>query len=143
MSASTLEDSLNAVVGADDRYEWRKVDDVVVVRPKLAWDAQSNPFNRPMRNVQVENAALGDVVFGLRDFIYTDKFAILHRSGIPVSLHVQSGTVIDVLNELMVAADQVLWVASYRPIRPARRPFSQVGSRSANQRQQQPAWPVI
>jgi hypothetical protein len=32
------------------------------------------------------------------------------------SLSVQSGTVVDVLNELMIAADQLMWVASYRPI---------------------------
>jgi hypothetical protein len=116
VSVSTLEESLNAAVGADDRYQWRKLDHVVVVRPKGAWDNPSNPFNRPMRNVDVENVALRDVVSGLRDFIYTDKFAVRSRSGIPVSLHVQSGTVIDVLNELMVAADQVLWIASYRPV---------------------------
>ena len=52
---STLEEALNAAVGADDRYEWRRVHDVVVVRPKDAWDDPSDPLNRQMRNVQVEN----------------------------------------------------------------------------------------
>jgi hypothetical protein len=126
LSVSTLEDGLNAVVGADDRYEWREVDDVVVVRPKGAWNDSSNPFNRPLRNVGVENAMPSWVLLAVRDFIYTDKFAVVPRptsSPIPpVSLHMQSGTVIDVLNDLMVAADQVLWIASYRPIgRPADR----------------------
>jgi hypothetical protein len=112
-----LDDSLNAAVGADDRDEWRKLDNVVVVRPKGAWDDQSNPFNRPMRNVHVEDAAPLAVLQGVRDFMYTDKFAIGYKpTRIPVSFHIQSGTVIDVLNELMVAADNVLWIASYRPI---------------------------
>jgi hypothetical protein len=53
---STLEDALNAAVGADDRYEWRRVHDFVIVRPKGAWDDPSNPFNRQMRPVHLEVA---------------------------------------------------------------------------------------
>jgi hypothetical protein len=118
VSVSTLEDSLNTVVGADDRYEWRKVEDVVVVRPKGAWGSPSDPFNRPMRNLRVENAPLGDVVLGIRDFIYTGNFVITHRSSgiVPVSFQLRSGTVVDALNQLIDAADQALWIASYRPI---------------------------
>jgi hypothetical protein len=115
LSVSTLEDGLNAAVGADDRYEWRKVDDVVVVRPKRAWDDRSNPFNRSMRNVEVANRTPPDVPLGLRDFIYTDRFVVdPGPTGIPVSFHIQSATVIEVLNELMVTADQMLWIGSYR-----------------------------
>jgi hypothetical protein len=115
-SVSTLDDGLNAAVGADDRYEWRK-GDVVLVRPKRAWDDPTNPFNRRMRNVQVANAPPIAVLRGLRDLIYTDRFAITPittTTDIPVSFSVQSGTVIDVLNQLMVAADLVLWTGSYR-----------------------------
>jgi hypothetical protein len=125
MSFSTLEAGLNAIVGADDRYEWRRVDEFVVVRPKGAWDDPSDPFNRPLRNVEVENATPPWVLTAVRDFIYTNKFAVTPRptpSPIPVSFQARSGTVVDVLNELMAAADQALWIASYRPIgRPADR----------------------
>jgi hypothetical protein len=125
LAVSTLEDGLNAAVGADDRYEWRRVDDVVVLRPKRAWNDPSNLFNRRMRNVQVANAASIGVLVGLRDFIYTDKFAVAPpktTTEIPFSFQVQSGSVVDVLNTLMIAADQVLWVGSYRPVgQPAER----------------------
>jgi hypothetical protein len=118
LAVSTLEDGLNAAVGEDDRYEWRRIDDVVVVRPKRAWDDPSNPFNRRMRNVQVANAAPIGVLLGLRDFIYTAKFAVIPKptTEMPVSFQVQSGTVVEVLNSLMIAAEQVLWVGSYRPV---------------------------
>ena len=118
VSVSTLEDSLDAVVGADDRYEWRRVGEVVVVRPKGAWDNPSNPFNRPMRNVHVESVPASDVILGLRDFIYTGQFAVPSRAAIapPISFDVPSGTVISVLNRLIGAADEILWIASYRPI---------------------------
>ncbi len=117
LPVSTLEDGLNAV-GADDRYEWRRVHDVVIVRPKGAWDDPSNPFNRQIRPVHVEIATPLNVLLGLRNFIYTDKFAPDQRQtgGVPVSFELPSGTVIDVLNELLGAADQVFWVGSYRPI---------------------------
>src|SRR5207248_2179554 len=59
---------------------------------------------------------LADDVFGLRDFIYTNRFAVVpHPQGTAVSFEIQSGTVVDVLNRLMEAADTVLWIASYRP----------------------------
>jgi hypothetical protein len=81
-------------VGADDRYEWRKVGTVVVVRPKRAWDDPSSPFNRPIRNVQLANATSSGVLIAIRDFIYTNTFAIDPRlRGIQVSLGVQYGTV--------------------------------------------------
>lgn len=124
LSISTLQASLSAAVGADDRYEWRRVEDFVVVRPKGAWDDPSNPFNRHVRNVHVKYAGPAAVLDGLRDFIYTDRFAIEPRPTplVLVSFDVRSGNVIDVLNELMVTADYLVWVASYRPIgRPADR----------------------
>jgi hypothetical protein len=118
LPVSTLEDGLNAAVGADDRYEWHRIHDVVIVRPKGAWDDRSDPFNRQMGRVHVEIATPLAVLLGLRNFIYTDKFAPDQRQtgGVPVSFELSSGTVIDVLNELMIAADHVFWVGSYRPI---------------------------
>jgi hypothetical protein len=76
------------------------------VRPKGAWDDPSNPFNRQMRPVHVEIATPVNVLLGLRNFIYTDKFAPEQRQtgGVPVSFELSSGTVIDVLNELLAAA---------------------------------------
>jgi len=124
LPVSSLDNSVNAAVAADDRYEWRKVHDVVIVRPKRAWDDPADPFNRPIRNVQIANMTPLSVLHGLRDFIYTDSFAVDPRptQATLVSFQVQSGTVVDVLNELMIAADHIMWVGSYRPLgQPAER----------------------
>jgi len=113
---SSRDVALKAAVDADPRYEWRAMGDFVVVRPTSAWNDSADPFNRPVRNLRVENAMSNGVLLGLRDFIYTNRFAVLpNQHGIPVSFQVQSGTVIDVLNRLMESADTVLWNASYRP----------------------------
>jgi hypothetical protein len=113
---SSRDEALKAVVDADPRYEWRAIGDFVVVRPKSAWNDSADPFNRPVRNLRVENAMSNGVLLGLRDFIYTNRFAVVPGPrGMPVSFEVQSGTVVDVLNRLMESADTVLWIASYRP----------------------------
>jgi hypothetical protein len=57
------------------------------------------------------------VLVGLRNFIYTSTFSVDPRPSSvdrPVSFDLSSGTVIDALNGLMVAADHVLWVVSCR-----------------------------
>jgi len=115
---SSRDEALNAAVEANPRYEWRAIGDVVVVRPKSAWNDSADPLNRPVRNLRVENAQPHGVLLGLRDFIYTSKFAVPPGGqAIPVSFDVQSGTVVDALNRLIESADHVLWIASYRPQR--------------------------
>jgi hypothetical protein len=113
---SSRDEALKAAVDADPRYEWQAIGDFVVVRPKSAWNDSADPFNRLVRNLRVENATSSGVLLGLRDFIYTNRFAVPpgHQGG-PVSFEIQSGTVVDALNRLMESADAVLWSASYRP----------------------------
>jgi hypothetical protein len=112
---TSRDEALDAAVPVDSPYEWRAIGDVVVVRPKRAWNDSSNPFNRPVRNLRVAHASPGDVLVGVRDFIFTNRFAVRTGQGIPISFDVQSGTVVDTLNQLMESSDCVLWIASYRP----------------------------
>ena len=118
----TLKQALDTAVAADDRYEWRAMDDTIVVRPKRAWTDAADPLNRPLSNLQITEAPPSAVLLGLRDFVYTNRFDVSRaRKGAlggvyphAVSLHVDSGTVLDVLNRLTLASDQVMWLASYR-----------------------------
>jgi hypothetical protein len=114
---SSRDEALNAALRANPRYESRTVGDFVVVRPKSVWNDTADPFNRPVRNLRVENEQPYGVLLGLRDFIYTNRFAVPPSGGqaIPASFDVQSGTVVDALNRLTEASEMVLWVASYRP----------------------------
>ena len=93
--------------------------DIIIVRPTGEWKNPSSPFNRPIRNVQVQQAWSNGVLGGVRDFIYTNNFAVDPRpnGGVPaISLQLPAGTVIDLLNALMTAADQIMWVAAYVPV---------------------------
>ena len=113
---SSRDEALTAALAANPRYEARTVGDFVVVRPKAAWNDAGNPFNRPVRNLRVENAMSSGVLLGVRDFIYTNRFTVgSEGQSVPVAFEVQSGTVIDVLNQLVQSVDGVMWNASYRP----------------------------
>jgi hypothetical protein len=106
---SSRDEALKAALAANPRYEARTVGDFVVVRPKGAWNDAGNPFNRPVRNLRVEN------LVGLRDFIYANRSAALPSRVMPVIVEDQSGTVIEMLNQLVQSVDGVLWNATYRP----------------------------
>jgi len=114
---SSRDEALNAVVEANPRYEWRALGDgVVVVRPKSAWNDSGNPFNRPVRNLRIENVTPYGIVLGLRDFIYTNRLDVrFEGQESPVSFEVLSGTAVDVLNRVAEASGMALWMVSYRP----------------------------
>ena len=112
---SSRDEALQSALSANPRYDWRTVGDFVLVRPKKAWNDAGDPFNRPVHNLKVENAPSHAVLLGLRDFIYTDRFAVVPTEGVPVTVEVQSGTVVDVLNQLVQSAGAVFWNATYRP----------------------------
>jgi hypothetical protein len=113
---SSRDEALNAVVQTNPRYEWRALGEVVVVRPKHAWNDSGNPFNRPVRNLRIENGTPYGVMLGLRDFIYTNRLdARFEGQESPVSFEVLSGTVVDVLNRVAEASSMALWMVSYRP----------------------------
>ena len=114
--ASSPYEALTAALAANPRYEAKTIGEFVVVRPKSAWSDAADPFNRSVHSLRVENEADSGVVLGVRDFIYTNRFAVNPKgAGRPVTVNVQSGTVIDLLNQLAQSADAVFWNASYRP----------------------------
>ena len=59
---SSREEALKAAVDIYPRYEWRTIGDFVVVRPKSAWNDSADPFNRPVRNLRIENAMSNGVL---------------------------------------------------------------------------------
>lgn len=111
-----LTEALNAAVSVDERYEWRFIDDMVVVRPKTAWTDAADPLNRQVPALEIKSVTVGHVLAGLNRFIYNNRLEF-GESGIGdrVSLGVESGSaVLHVLNQLTKTAEKVMWVADYR-----------------------------
>jgi hypothetical protein len=112
---SSRDEALKAAVDANPRYEWRAIGDFIVIRPKTAWNDAGDPLNRRVSNLRVENATDSGALEGLREVVYTRRFAARPNPGKPVAFDVQSGTVLNAFNQLIQSADDVLWHAAYRP----------------------------
>jgi hypothetical protein len=110
----TLTEALNAAVSIDKRYEWRFIDDMVVVRPKTAWTDAADPLNLQVHDLDITSATVGGVLSGLQGLIYDNRVEFGGSAGDTVSLRVESGTVLHVLNQLTKAAEQVMWLADHR-----------------------------
>lgn len=106
----TLKEALDAAMAMDGRYDWREADGVFVVRPKTAWSDSVDPLNRPVRNLQITDVPLNDVITGIANVIYAGRFVVSGRaSNSPASFRIDSGTVIDVLNRLITSSQQTMW----------------------------------
>lgn len=108
-------DEVKAFIDANPRYEGRAMGDVLVVRPKTAWNDPGDPLNRRVSNLRVESSTESGALSGLRNIVYTGKFATDADGGKTVAFNMQSGTVLDVLNQVIQSADDVMWHAAYRP----------------------------
>lgn len=111
----TLTEALNAVLSVDERYEWRVIDDMVVVRPKTACTDPADPLNFQVRNLEFTNVTVGSALFRLQRLINNSGREF---DGAPAadrfSMRVDSGTVLHVLNQLTKAAENVMWLADHR-----------------------------
>jgi len=118
LTDSTVADALNAIVRVDNRYHWRMVGVVPVIRPISAWDDPSNALNR-----QVEGIAWTDIT--AEEALVRNDVILEGGSGwrpIPpgaphdarlISVNVPAGSVVDVLNEVAHRHGEIMWSAVY------------------------------
>lgn len=113
-----LSEVLDDLIRADDRYEWREVDGVIVVRPQAAWRDPLSVFNTAVgpirrREMQASDAAsLMAQLFGVRSDLSsgpgdTIRFTVDLPDG---------GTLLGVLNAIVRAHGTMTW--SLAPLSP-------------------------
>jgi hypothetical protein len=113
----TLAQALDTAMAMDGRYDWHTVNGTIVVRPKTAWTDTADPLNRSIRNLNVEERTLADMIVGVRQFLYTNRVEFVRRNHAlgHLALRVESGTMVDVLNSMTEAADMTMWTAYVGP----------------------------
>jgi len=107
----TLRQALDAVVGAERRYEWRDLDGVVVVRPVAAWQDAAHPLLRPAPALRLHEARVSeayDAVHRVVDARSTGSARALDDEP-PLSLDFPGGTLFDLLNALARAHGRLRW----------------------------------
>jgi hypothetical protein len=110
----SLTEALEAALKIDHQYASHVMGDVIVVRPKHAWTDAGNPLNQRVGQVRVTGATPTAVLAGLQEFVYVGRFVTNPQLVGTVSLQVDSGSVLDVLNRLTVASEHTMWVAHHR-----------------------------
>jgi len=111
----TVAQALNAALASDDRYEWRMVGNMAVVRPKSAWADKADPLNRPVTSLQTTGASPIGVLQGIQSLVYTNQFVMNPNFKGTLSLQFETGTVVDVLDRLTQVSGQMMWVATTTP----------------------------
>jgi hypothetical protein len=116
LTGRTVREAMNALVRLDPRYEWRDLDGVPTIRPKVSWGRADDPLSLLMRAVDVDAARAGDALrlagqgFGTPD----------DRSSGPAdtrsfAIHTPAGTVLDFLTAVARAHGELCWQFSWNP----------------------------
>jgi hypothetical protein len=109
LTGLSLRQALDHLVARVPTYRWKVIDDVVVVRPTVAWDDATNPLNRPTTRFTVTQARLHDVLHMLVAAV-TPTVSKSHTDVTgnppwpidrPVSVAFAGGTMLDALNAVI------------------------------------------
>ena len=132
MTGATVREALDTLVRSDPRYLWQSMNGVIVVRPVLASADPHNLRNQPVRDINWRDVTAEQAFVNVRKLINESSnvpstFAGSDHDARLLSIRVQSGSVLDVLNEIVRAHGELMWSVEY--VGPARRGVVQTGPR--------------
>jgi hypothetical protein len=112
----TVGDALQMLVNADPRYSWNDDSGIVVIRPITAWTDMRDPLNQPIKGIAWNDITLretldriGQVIYGNRRPPRPDE----KRDDRRISIRLDSGTVMDLLNAVVRAHGELMWGVIY------------------------------
>jgi hypothetical protein len=105
-----LRQVLDTLVTIDPRYEWRVVDDVVVLRPAEAWNDPTHPLFRRVDPETLVNVPFAEVVGRVLEIMGAKDPLSLFPDSRPVWLSTPSGTVLDLLCAMVRVHGNLMWV---------------------------------
>jgi hypothetical protein len=129
MAGGTVQQALDALVRTDPRYLWQLTNDVIVVRPVLASADPDNLLNQPVRDIDWQDVTVEQAFVNVRKLIHGSSnvppaFPGSYDARL-VSVRVRSGSVLDVLNEIVRAHGELMWSVVY--VGPERRGVIRTG----------------
>jgi hypothetical protein len=119
LTGSTVRDALNRLVLADPRYSWNWIEQVAVVRPVKAWTDSGNLLNQPIRDVAWENLTAEQALANVGRLLSRRQAFPgppgQGHDGRLLSVRVQSGSIVDVLNAVVRVHGDLMWSVLYEP----------------------------
>jgi hypothetical protein len=130
MTGASVREALDTLVRTDPRYLWQPMNDVIVVRPVLSSADPDNLLNRPVRDIDWQDVTAEQALVNVRRLIHGSSnvpstFPGSARDARLLSVRVRSGSVLDVLNEIVRAHGELMWSVVY--VAPPRRGVVQTG----------------
>jgi hypothetical protein len=118
MTGGTVRDALDTLVRTDPRYLWQSMNGVTVVRPVLASADPHNLLNQPVQDIDWQDVTAEQAFVNVRKLIHgsfnvPSTFAGSDHDGRLLSIRVRSGSVLDVLNEIVRAHGELMWAVEY------------------------------
>jgi hypothetical protein len=117
IGAATLREALDAFIRLDNRYEWRAESGMYVVRTRSAWSNPRNVLNQPVSDVDWTDLSVLSAFDRVSRLMYPDErppFSNLEaKDNRPFSVRLQKGTLLDLLNAIVLADGQLGWSVRY------------------------------
>ena len=117
LTGRTLLEALQAITSLDPRYDWRIVDDTVVVRPSTAWGDEAHPLHQRIAPIRLERTRLHLMVELLRCLLgkCMDRPHFTTSDTEDITLDLPSGTLLNFLNGMARAHGRMTWTFGCLP----------------------------
>jgi len=116
----SLRTAMDELVARAPAYRWRAIGDVVVLRPRAAWDDLRNPLDQTTREFNARGVSLRGALHLLLDdpqapqfFEHTDLPATLREDRSHLSVSFPGGTILQALNSIIRAHGSATWRLGY------------------------------
>lgn len=118
LDALTVGEALDRLKALDPRYDIRETGGAIVIRPTAAWADPHDPLNQPVVGLSLARMTPEDALQYVHARLYGMKFTrsaqAVSRLGEPFLLRVDSGSILDILDETLKASGQLMWFVRYR-----------------------------
>jgi hypothetical protein len=110
LTGLTVHEAFLVMSAVDSRYEWREMNDVIVLRAPAAWNRPSHPLHARVQPVLLPDIRGRNALSLIAAFLGAPQYRNTQLGDTKrFSLRVEAGTVLDVLNATVSAHGEMAW----------------------------------
>lgn len=105
----TVREALDSIVALDTRYEWRLMEDVIVIRPSGAWEQPENPLHAAEPAVRLGPTSARKAFAVVVTLLGTRQDVFSFSDTTPLVLDTAAGSILDLLNAIVRSHGELVW----------------------------------
>jgi hypothetical protein len=120
LTGLTAREALDRLMEVDSRYEWREIDGVIVVRPRMAWSDPNHFLHRTVSSFTVHDQHLGSTLEAVIDTFGPFRWpgggrfiSSTRQADRVISLNLGTTSILEILNAAVRTHGAMGWVLSY------------------------------